>query len=162
MHPFYGVFRALENNGFVVWITSYGPTSGGLELFHYFSLFIVVGASFYIDLKLLGLAGEDQSLRQLADRAFPAIWIAMIFNALSGFIMYAGTATQYYGNGWMWSKIGTTAACLLTVIIIQRNVSHWDLPKAPIIAKLIALVSIVLWIGTILLGVEVPAITGVG
>jgi hypothetical protein len=162
MPPFYGAFRALENNSFIVAITSYGPTSGGLELFHYFSMFILVGASFYIDLKLLGLAGKDQSLRQLADRAFPAIWIAMIFNFLSGFIMYAGTATEYYANGWMYFKIAAIVASLLSVYIIQRNVQNWDLPKAPIIAKLIAVVSIVLWISTILLGVEVPALTGVG
>jgi hypothetical protein len=162
MPPFYGVFRAMENNSFIVGITRYGPTSGGLELFHYFSIFIVVGASFYIDLKLLGLAGSEQTLRQLADRAFPAIWIGMVFNALSGFIMYAGTATEYYANGWMYTKIAATVGCLLSVVIIQRNVPNWDLPKAPTIAKLIALVSIVLWISTILLGVEVPALTGVG
>jgi hypothetical protein len=162
MHALHSIYLALEQNAFIVWITSYGPTSGGLELFHYFSMFIVVGASFYIDLKLLGLAGKDQSLRQLADRAFPAIWIAMIFNFLSGFIMFAGTATSYFLNGWFYFKMITIVACLLTVVIIQRNVPRWDLPRVPVIAKLIAVVSILLWIGTILIGVEVPAITGVG
>lgn len=162
MHTLHAIYQGLEQNVFFAWITAYGPTSGGLELFHYFSMFIVVGSSLYIDLKLLGLAAKDQTLSQLATRAFPAIWIAMIFNFLSGFTMFAGSATSYFLNGWFYFKMIATVACLISVYIIQRNVKNWDIPKVPITAKLIAVVSIVLWIGTILIGVEVPAITGVG
>jgi hypothetical protein len=162
MHTLYLIYHGLETNWFFAWITAYGPTSGGLELFHYFSLFIVVGSSFYIDLRLLGLAANDQTLQQLADRAFPAIWIAMVFNFLSGFTMFAGSATGYLINGWFYFKMCATVACLISVYIIQRNIKNWDLPKIPVMGKLFAVLSIILWIGTILIGVEVPAITGVG
>jgi hypothetical protein len=162
MHTLYIIYKTLEQNSFFVWITSYGPTSGGLELFHYFSLFIVVGSCFAVDLRLLGLTGKDQSLGQFADWAFPAVWIGMIVNFLSGFTMFAGSATGYFRNNWFNFKMFATLVCLLCTYVIQRKISDWDQAEIPMGGKLVAIVSILLWIGTILIGVEVPALTGVG
>jgi hypothetical protein len=47
--------------------------------------------------------------------------------------------------------------------VVQRNAAKWDvLPTIPPGAKLVALVSLLLWIGTIVMAVEIPALTGVG
>ena len=52
---------------------------------------------------------------------------------------------------------------IVCTVIIQWNVSSWDrLPAVPVWAKLLAFVSIALWIGAILVGVEIPGLTGVG
>jgi len=52
---------------------------------------------------------------------------------------------------------------LISAGIIQRNFRKWD--QAPAIsmgAKIMALFSIVLWVGAILAGVEIAAISGLG
>jgi uncharacterized protein YybS (DUF2232 family) len=52
---------------------------------------------------------------------------------------------------------------LISAVIVQRNFRKWD--QAPAIssgAKLVAFVSIVLWVGAILAGVEIAAISGLG
>jgi uncharacterized membrane protein YbaN (DUF454 family) len=56
-----------------------------------------------------------------------------------------------------------TLLAIIANIIVQQKVRSWNqLPAIPAFAKLIAVVSIVLWVGAILAGVEVPALTGVG
>jgi uncharacterized membrane protein YbaN (DUF454 family) len=48
-------------------------------------------------------------------------------------------------------------------LAVQWNVPKWDrLPAMPAAAKTVALLSLLLWIGAILAGVEVPALSGIG
>jgi uncharacterized membrane protein YbaN (DUF454 family) len=77
--------------------------------------------------------------------------------------MFAGSATSYYGNDVFYDKMAVTLLAIVVNIIVQQKVRKWDtLPAMPAWAKLVALVSICLWIGAIIAGVEVPALTGVG
>jgi len=77
--------------------------------------------------------------------------------------MFAGSATAYYRNDIFYDKMGVILLAIVASIIVQQKVRKWDqLPAMPAWAKLIAVVSIGLWIGAIVAGVEVPALTGVG
>src|SRR6266851_2855030 len=67
----------------------------------------------------------------------------------------------------MFILVGTMVIVVLLAItasiIVQQKVPKWNqMPAMPAWAKLIALVSIGLWIGAIIAGVEVPALTGIG
>jgi uncharacterized membrane protein YbaN (DUF454 family) len=56
-----------------------------------------------------------------------------------------------------------TLLAVLANIIVQQKVRTWNkLPAMPAWAKLVAFASICLWVGAIIAGVEVPALTGVG
>jgi hypothetical protein len=59
--------------------------------------------------------------------------------------------------------LGVIVLAIAANIIVQQNMRKWNLlPAMPAWAKLIALLSIGFWIGAIIAGVEVPALTGVG
>jgi hypothetical protein len=46
---------------------------------------------------------------------------------------------------------------------VQRGVAQWaQLPSIPASAKVLASISLLLWIGSILAGVEIAAISGLG
>jgi hypothetical protein len=54
------------------------------------------------------------------------------------------------------------AAVTLT-IVVEQNVTEWEsAPAMPVGARLVAIVSIVLWLGAILVGVEIAPLTGLG
>jgi hypothetical protein len=54
-------------------------------------------------------------------------------------------------------------AAVVFGIIVQWRVPAWDkLPAMPIGARLLAAVSLLLWVGAILAGNEVPALSGLG
>jgi len=155
--------RWLQNNSFIVVINGTAWTAAVLEIVHYFSMFILVGSMFIVDLRVLGLVGHKQDAAQLANRLFPWMWISFAFNFLSGFFMFAGSATAYYHNDIFYDKVIVILLAIAASVIVQQKVGSWNqLPAMPAWAKLLAVLSIGLWIGAIIAGVEVPALTGVG
>jgi uncharacterized membrane protein len=157
------ICRWLQDNSFFVSLNGTAWTAAALEIIHYFSMFILVGSMLIVDLRVLGLVARRQDAMQLADWLFPWIWASLALNFFSGFIMFAGSATAYYRNDIFYEKVGVILLAIIANIIVQQNVRKWNQsPAIPAMAKLIAVISIVLWIGAIIAGVEVPALTGVG
>jgi uncharacterized membrane protein len=155
--------RWLQDNSFIALINGTAWTAAALEIVHYFSMFILVGSMVIVDLRVLGLVGRRQGATQLADRLFVWIWASLLLNFLSGFFMFAGSAVAYYHNDIFYDKMGVILLAIVANIIVQRKVRTWDqLPAMPAWAKVIAVLSIGLWVGAIIAGVEVPALTGVG
>jgi uncharacterized membrane protein len=155
--------RWLQDNSFIDLINGTAWTAAALEIVHYFSMFMLVGSMVIVDLRVLGLVGRGQDATQLADRLFPWIWASLALNFLSGFFMFAGSATAYYHNDIFYDKMGVILLAIVANIVVQQKVRTWDqLPAMPAWAKVMAVVSIGLWIGAIIAGVEVPALTGVG
>jgi hypothetical protein len=76
----------------------------------------------------------------------------------TGFIMFAGQATVFYPATVFRIKMLELVVAVAVGIMVQRKVSTWDrLTVVPAGAKLLAAVSLVLWVGAILAGLEVPA-----
>jgi uncharacterized membrane protein len=155
--------RWLQGNSFIALINGTAWTAAGLEIVHYFSMFILVGAMVIVDLRVLGLVGRRQDAMQLAGLLFPWIWISLALNFVSGFLMFAGSAMSYYRNDVFNDKIAVILLAIVANLIVHQKVRKWgQLPAMPASAKLAAFISIGLWIGAIIAGVEVPALTGVG
>ena len=153
----------LQNNSWIAFLNGTAWTAAALEIVHYFSMFILVGSMLIVDLRVLGLAMRRRDAAELAARLFPWIWISLALNFLSGFFMFAGSATSYYRNDIFYDKLAVVLLAIAANVIVQQNVRKWtERPAVPAWAKLIALVSIGLWIAAIIAGVEVPALTGVG
>ena len=157
------ICRWLQENSFIAAMNGTAWSAAATEIVHYFSMFILVGSMVIVDLRVLGLVGRRQDATQLADWLFPWMWASLALNVLSGFFMFAGSATAYYGNDIFYDKMTVFLLAIVANIIVQKKVRKWNqLPAMPAWAKLIAVVSICLWIGAIIAGVEVPALTGVG
>jgi hypothetical protein len=155
--------EALQDNSLIVTLNSVGWMAATLEIVHYFSMFVLVGSIAVVDLRVIGWAGQQQSATKLAQRLFPWMWAGLALNFLSGFVMFAGIAASYIPDPTFRMKMWVILAAVVFGIIVQWNVPKWDkLPAMPMWAKLIALISLLLWVGAILAGNEVPALSGLG
>jgi hypothetical protein len=155
--------RLLQGNAFIAAVNGTAWTAAGLEIIHYFSMFILVGAMLIVDLRVLGFVARRQDAVQLANLLFPWIWISLALNFVSGFFLFAGSAISYYRNDVFYDKLAVILLAIVANIIVHQKVRKWGrLPAMPASAKLAAFISIGLWIGAIIAGVEVPALTGVG
>ena len=153
----------LQDNSFIAFLNGTAWTAAALEIVHYFSMFILVGSMVIVDLRVLGLLGRSQEAGRFADRLFPWMWTGFGLNFLSGFLMFAGSAISYYRNDIFYDKLIVVLLAVVASVVIQLKVRAWGhSPAMPAWAKLMALVSIGLWVGAIIAGVEVPALTGVG
>jgi len=155
--------RWLQNNSFIVAINGTPWTAAALEIVHYFSMFILVGTMAIVDLHVLGFLGRRREAGQLANQLYPWMWTSLALNFLSGFLMFAGSAASYYSNDIFYDKVILIVFAIIASVVVQQKVRKWDeLPAMPAWGKFVAFVSIGLWIGAIIAGVEVPALTGLG
>jgi Family of unknown function (DUF6644) len=153
----------LEHLPFIVAISSSVVLSAIVEVAHYAGFFLLVGSIAIVDLRVLGLAARRQTPAALASQLFPWMCTGLVSAFPSGFIMFAGDASDFARAKWFGIKMLVLLAALVAGIIVQWGVPRWDrAPSMPAGAKLVAFVSLALWISAILVAVEVPAISGVG
>ena len=157
------LFERLEH---VSWVSAIGSTGwmySTASVIHYFTLFILVGTIVLVDLRVLGVAGRRQNLTTLAGQLFPWMWVSFGLAVLSGFIEFATGAGDFFPDKVFRVKMLMIVLALIFTVIVQRKVPRWgQLPAIPAGAKLLAFISLLLWIGTILAGVEIAAISGLG
>jgi hypothetical protein len=153
----------LQNNSLLVAINSSTVLSAMMEVAHYAGFFLLVGTIAIVDLRVLGVAGRGQNVGTLGAQLFPWMWVGLASAFLSGFVMFSGDAADFYLASVFRIKIAVILLAVIFGIIVEWKSSKWgQLPSIPVSAKLLAIISLVLWIGAILASVEVPAISGVG
>ncbi|HTR48819.1 MAG TPA: hypothetical protein VMM16_15670 [Verrucomicrobiae bacterium] len=153
----------LEKNPWIVAIDSSVVVSLILEILHYSGFFVLVGATAIVDLRVMGLAARRRSSGEVASQLRPWMWTGLCMAVFSGFLMFAGDAVDFYGAITFRIKILVVLVAFIVGLVVFRLVPRWnELPSAPVAGKFIAFLSLVLWIGAILISVEVPAISGVG
>ena len=148
----------LEQIPWIVTITNSAVLISLVWLVHYFGIFLLVGTTAVVDLRVLGAAARNLKLAPLAGQLFPLTWIGLGLVIASGFIMFAGQATTFYPTAVFRIKMGMVLLALVFGVIVQRKSPVWDrAPTVPAVAKWLACASLALWIGAILAGLEVAA-----
>ena len=153
----------IDSNSFFMALNSSTLMSVILEVSHYFSMMMIVGSMGMVDLRILGLAGKKQNLADMAEDLLPWMWLGVVVNVISGTLMFTGEATAYWLSGPFQIKVVLVLVAIGFGIFINQNAAKWGRQAAisPGI-KVVALISMLLWIGCILAGNEVPALSGTG
>src|SRR5579864_9124639 len=123
---FFHLCRWLQDNSMIALLNGTAWTAALLEIVHYFSMFILVGSMLIVDLRVLGLVARRQDLTLLAARLFTWMWISLLFNFLSGFFMFAGSATAYYHNDIFYDKVIVVLLAIAASITVQQKVRKWN------------------------------------
>lgn len=153
----------LQDNSIIVTLTSTGWTAAGLAILHYYSMFVLVGSMTIVDLRVLGVVGYGYSVGDFSRRIFPWVWLSLAVNLVSGFIMFAGDATAYVPTHSFQLKLLVVLVATILSMIVQWRILRWEQTTVlPAGAKILAAISLLFWVGSILMGVEVPAISGIG
>jgi hypothetical protein len=151
----YDMLEAMEQWGWVVWIGKHWILEA-ISMLHYFTIFWVVGTIALIDLRVLGLVGTRQSATEWQEQLSPWMWTAMTICLVTGFLEFAPGGGDFYVNFIFRWKIAATVVGVFLAVIVYRGVPKWDrLPSMPGSAKVLAALCLLVWVGTILLGVEI-------
>jgi uncharacterized membrane protein SirB2 len=153
----------LEHNSFILWLDSNVVLSLVLEIMHYSGFFLLVGSTAIVDLRVMGLAGRNEQPSGLAEQFRPWMWTGFCMALFSGFFMFSADAVDFYLADWFRYKIIVVLLALIFGALMFRKVRRsGEAQNFPAAVKLAAFVSLIFWIGSILVSVEVPAISGVG
>ncbi len=128
-----------------------------VQLVHFTGLSLWIGTIVIVDLRLLGLAGRDQTIAQFSKQFALWKWIGLGIAVTGGFFLFASIATTYIQNPAFQIKVPLVLLGVAYHIVVHRNVDRWDQsPTTPTGAKLAGLFELMLWIGVVLAAVEIP------
>ena len=152
----YEFFEAVEQLSWVQFIGGNWFLYPAISVLHYFTIFWVVGTIALIDLRILGLAARRQTATELMEQLAPWTWTALALCLLTGLLMFATGAGEFILSPMFQGKLVATLAGIVLAVVVHRNLRKWDqAPAIPGSAKVLAAACLVVWLGAILLGVEV-------
>ncbi|MBL8565740.1 MAG: hypothetical protein JNM89_08495 [Hyphomicrobiaceae bacterium] len=127
-----------------------------LETLHMLGLALLVGGIVLFDLRLLGRSSEIP-VRRLACHILPWVWIGFAINLATGALLFSSDAAEFAANASFRVKIVLIALAGINAAVFQRfafrDVESWDRGvAAPPRARVLAMVSLVLWIGVVTAG----------
>jgi hypothetical protein len=158
----------MEHFGWVQYVSTTAWLYSGISAIHYFTLFITVGTAVLIDLRVLGLAGTRKPVSQFAQQIYPWLWGAFWLAILSGFLEFITDAGDYLPDKVFETKMTTILLAVIFTILLWRSIPKAAAGEPDRTAslsggsKLLAALSLIFWIGSILAGVEIAAISGLG
>jgi hypothetical protein len=128
-----------------------------IESTHVFGLALVFGTIAIIDLRLLGIASTERPFARMWSDILKWTWAAFALTALTGALMFITNARVYYHNFFFRTKmlllLLTGINMLVFDLTARRTVHRWDkAPSAPRAGRLVAGLSLAMWIGIIFMG----------
>jgi len=128
-----------------------------IETVHLFGIVALVGSTSALDLRLLGLALREQSVKTLTQRLLPWAWAGFAMQIVTGILLAASEATKMYDNIGFRIKMALILLAGVNALVFHytayRSADTWGERRAtPIGAKLAGTFSILLWFGIVAAG----------
>jgi len=157
------MWEALQHAGWVTTLAESRPLYGLVSIVHFSSVFLSVGTIVLLDLRILGIVARSLAASALAEQLRPWTWTGFGAVVISGFLLFAVDASDFATVTPFRVKLLVVVLAMISALAIERSVATWE-PSGvvPMTGRLAALVSLILWLGAILVSVEIPALTGLG
>ena len=128
-----------------------------LESIHVVGLALVFGTILVIDLRLLGLASSNRTFNRVASDILKWTWVGFAITAATGALMFITNADVYFHNIYFQVKMGLLVLSGVNMAAFEftarKTVAEWDAaPSAPRAGRVVATISLVLWISVIFTG----------
>ena len=112
---------------------------------HLMGLALIGGAVLVVDLRLLGLALQNQPVAALAADAERWLFRGLAVMVTTGILLFMCFATKYYYLTFFWVKMAALTMVIAFTFSVRRRMAMTDNAGASLRSKVVALVSILLW-----------------
>jgi hypothetical protein len=128
-----------------------------LQSIHIVAISVVLGSVFMIDLRILALAGRDQTLVETHARFGPWLSWALLVLLVTGAGMVVGEPARQLLALSFWLKMGLVAAGSLVALIFTRSLrqqgDRWEAARlGQQRVKVLAVVTFLIWVAIVVLG----------
>jgi uncharacterized protein DUF6644 len=117
-----------------------------IEAVHLLALAVIGGAVLIVDMRLWGLGLNGQPVARVAKDAEPWLIWSLIIMLVTGFLLMTSEAMRCYYNGAFWLKMWSLLFAMIFTFTVRRKVLHNE-TTPPTKAKVVGLISLVLWTG---------------
>jgi hypothetical protein len=127
-----------------------------LESIHVLTAMFVVGSILWVDLRLLGAAGNRYPLSRFTEGLLSWTWGSFVVALLTGFGMFMTRASWYVMNRAFQIKLLLLALAALNMTLFhlwgRRDIAHWDAVRPSAAARVAGAMSLLIWAGITLAG----------
>jgi hypothetical protein len=125
-----------------------------VQTVHILAIAALLSSVLMINLRLLGVAGNDQTLARVSERFRPVVWWSLPVLLASGLILIIGEPARALTNPFFQLKMCLLAVVLMVTLLSQRPLNgdsrFWDNRVAT--GRAIAMLSLLLWAGIVFAG----------
>jgi hypothetical protein len=119
-----------------------------IESCHLLGLAAIGGAVLVVDLRLLGLGLQRQSVADIARDAHPWLVGSLLVMLATGVALFLSEPIKCYYSTPFWVKMTCLSLAIVFTFTVRRKVTMADeIRVRPLRYKLVALVSLALWFG---------------
>ena len=127
-----------------------------LESLHVLTAMFMVGSILWVDLRLLGAAGNRYPLRRFAAGLLSWTWASFVIASITGFGMFMTRASWYVMNRAFQIKLLLLALAAINMTLFhlwgRRTIAQWDTAKPTGSARFAGALSLLIWAGVTLAG----------
>ena len=127
-----------------------------IEGSHILSLSFSVGMVMILDMRLLRISFRSQPVSLLMGQLMPWTMTGFAVMLLTGILLFAAQAVKVYGNTFFRIKMILMLLAGLNALYYQvryyPKMAEWERTKTPLGVRIIAVLSLILWIGVIACG----------
>jgi hypothetical protein len=145
-------FQWLQDSGLSKVLNDSSWLYAVIQAFHLVTLAIFAGALLILDLRLLGHGFKQQSVKEVAKDAQPWLLLGFVGLIATGTSQLVAGALKEYYSPIFWIKMWVLGVAIVYTFTVRHMVARADPTRVGGWAKLVAIVSILLWVG-----VAVPA-----
>ena len=154
-------------NSFALWLSQTYPSVliqthnswmiPTIQSIHIAGIGIVLTSVFMMDMRILGLAGKDQTLRQTTNRFGPWLMWSLVALLVTGVLMVIGEPVRELVTVSFWLKMFLIAVGTLVAAIflrtLNRNEQEWgETMTRRLSIKLMAILTLLVWLAVVVLG----------
>lgn len=150
----FGLFDWIEHTGIGTAVRDSLWQFAAIEAVHLLALAVIGGAVLIVDLRLLGWTLRRQPVKQIARDVEPWLLASLITMLVTGYLLMASlAASKYYVNlAFQLKMVFLVLAILFTYTVRRWLIYKDDSQINPVAAKLVAIVSVLLWSGVGIMG----------
>jgi hypothetical protein len=128
-----------------------------IQTIHIVGIGVVLGSVFMIDLRVLGWAGMDQTLRQTTTRFGPWLTAALYVQLATGVLMVIGEPVRELVTFSFWLKmifvaVGTLIAAIFQIRLRKQEQKWEEILVNRRSTKFLAVLTFLIWVCIIILG----------
>jgi hypothetical protein len=119
-----------------------------IESVHLLALAAIGGAVLVVDLRLLGFGLRNEPVKRIARDAFPWLVGSLAVMLVTGIGLFLSEATKCYYSTPFSVKMASLLLAMVFTFTVRRKITNADEGRVrPIVYKLVAVVSLLLWFG---------------
>ena len=148
----------LSETSLSVWLNVHNSwVIPSIQSIHIAAIGIVLISVLMINLRILGLSGHDQTLREITNRFGPWMTWSMVVLIITGALMVVAEPARELLTFSFWAKmflvaVGTLIAAIFQ-ITLRRNERHWEKTLVnDIKVRSLAILTLLIWVCIIILG----------